>query len=163
MSFALGSPKLDTTLWMPDQCWIEGKNCLPPATGDAVANAAQILLASFATRARYWLKCNLLFTTTCKSFPAKLHSSQSPACTGHGAIPPQLQGSAFPFIQLHESPLLSFLPSITVPLNGSTTIRCINHSQFSIICKDRLKFTYAWHKLIILCQPHQGLSSSLDI
>lgn len=30
----------------------------------------------------------------------------------------------------------------------------------SIICNDRLKFTYVWHKLIILCQPHWDLSTS---
>lgn len=126
MSFVLGSPKLDTTFQMSDQCWIEGKNHLPPATGDAFANVAQILLASFATRACYWLKCNLLFTVTCKAFPAKLLSSQSSPsmywCLG--LFLPSCRALHFPlfnFMSLLSSHFSHLLRSLWMAAQLSTT------------------------------------------
>jgi len=52
----------------------------------------------------------------------------------HGVIPPQVQGLAFPFADLQRTPVHPFLQPVWVPLNGSTTSWCVNHSsQFCII------------------------------
>lgn len=158
-SFVLGTPKLDTTLQVSDQCWNKEKELPPSSYWWCICwNAAQVLLCFFAKG----FTCNLLFTMTCKSFPAKLPSSPQ-LVPVHEAIPSQWWGSAFPLVQVPESPLFSFLSPIKVPLHDSTTIWCINHSHVSIICTDRPKFTCAWHKLVVSCQPYQGLSASLGI
>lgn len=40
----------------------------------------------------------------------------------HEVIPPQVQKSAFPFVELHETPISPFFQPVKVPLNSSTTI-----------------------------------------
>lgn len=124
----------------------EGKNSIPPAAGVAFPSAIQVLLASFDAGVRCSsATCCLLgpagpFLWSC--FPA------SPSPWIQGVIPPQLQGSAFPLVELYKAPLFPFLACAEVPVNGSTALWCINHSPFSIICKATLKFTYAWHMLL---------------
>lgn len=54
----------------------------------------------------------------------------------HAVVPPWVQDSAFPFVELHEVPLCPLLQPVKVPLNSSTHNCCINHcSQFCIIWK----------------------------
>lgn len=53
-----------------------------------------------------------------------------------GVAPPQVQGFAFPLVELHEAPVSTFLKLVEVLLDGSTTLRGISHScQFCLICK----------------------------
>jgi len=53
-----------------------------------------------------------------------------------GVIPSQVQGFAFPLLRLHEIPRSPLRQAVKVPLNVSTTLRCIGHSlQFCISCE----------------------------
>ena len=54
----------------------------------------------------------------------------------HRVVPPQVQDSAFPFVELQEVPFCWFLQPFVVSVNGSTPSCCINHSfQFRIFWK----------------------------
>lgn len=82
-SLVLENPELDTRLQVgPHQCWAEGKSRLPQPAGNAFLDAAQILSASFATRAHCCLIFNLS-TRPSMSFSGKLFSRWfASACSG---------------------------------------------------------------------------------
>lgn len=82
VSHVLGIPELDTGLQMvPHRCWLEGQDHVPQPAGSAFPDAAQTLLAAFATRAH----CCLIFSLSTRpspSFSAQLLSGWiAPACT----------------------------------------------------------------------------------
>lgn len=86
-----------------------------------------ILLVAFATRANYWLMVNLLSIQTTKSL-----SDSQLVRTQHilvlGAVPPQGQGFALPFVDLQEILVGLFLQPAMVSLNDCTLTWCICHS-----------------------------------
>lgn len=65
---------------VPHQCWLEGQDHVPQLAGNAFPDAAQTLLATFATRAH----CCLIFSLSTKpslSFSTQLLSTWiAPAC-----------------------------------------------------------------------------------
>jgi len=54
----------------------------------------------------------------------------------HGVVPPLVQDSALPIVDLHQVPVSLVLRPVKNPLNGSTTLWRINHSSsFGVISK----------------------------
>lgn len=91
------------------------------------------LLAFFTARMRCWLMFNFMFTRTPRSSSTNLLSSPSvPSTYWCGGYFLQLRDFAFPFAELHKTPVGPFV----VPVSGVTTIWCINYSSwFCIIWK----------------------------
>lgn len=87
----------------------------------------KIPLAFFSARAHWWLMFNTVPIRT-PSLPAKLLSSwAAPVCTGAWGCSSLASGILF--IELHEVVLSLFLQLVKVPLDGSTTLRCISYSS----------------------------------
>jgi len=47
----------------------------------------------------------------------------------HVVVPPQVQDFAHPIVELYEVSVSPLLQLVKVPLNGSITLWCINHSS----------------------------------
>lgn len=66
--------------------------------------------------------------------------SSQPVLVVSAVICPQGYDSVFPLIAIHGVSVSPFLHLFKVPLNGCTTIWCINHSHFCIItCMIQVK------------------------
>lgn len=78
--------------------------------------------------------------------------SQPPACTGVKGYISFVTGLFITLISLYwnsQDSSLPFFPCAKVPLNGSTTTCCSNHSyQFSVFCRFILKPMFARHMLL---------------
>ncbi|PKU41106.1 hypothetical protein llap_8596 [Limosa lapponica baueri] len=96
-----------------------------------------MVLNFFTTRTLCWLMVSLLsWDSQALLCRASFQPVSLQPMLVHGVIPPQRQGFAVPFVELHEVPLCTFLHPVEITLNGNTTIHCINNSfQFCIITK----------------------------
>lgn len=96
------------------------------------------LFTFFAARAYCWYVFNLLFSREIKMFfcKAAFHLVSPQHNLVHGIVSLQLQGSAFPLVELHEFPVGPFLQPVEVPLDGSASIWYVKYSfQLCIACK----------------------------
>jgi len=73
-------------------------------------------LAFYITSARCWLMFNLVSIKTPRAFSAKLLPKlDSTQCAlVPGAVPPQVQDFAFPFVEFHEVPVSPLLQPVKV-------------------------------------------------
>lgn len=82
------------------------------------------LFTFFAARAYCWCVFNLLSCREIKMFfcKAAFHLISPQHNLVHVVVRLQLQGLAFPLVELHEFPVGPFLQPVEVPLDGSTSI-----------------------------------------
>lgn len=71
----------------------------PWTTGEALSNAAWLLLAAFTIRAHCWLTFHLMPTSSSRTSSAKLLSSQSPLSLLGWVPGAHREGLTFPFVQ----------------------------------------------------------------
>lgn len=118
----LGSPGLDSTLQKrPEQCWAKMKDLLPWPVGSALPNATRRQLSSLQGTLLVYSQLDVYHDPKvlfCK--PA----SQQPVLV-YGVIPPQMQCSAFPFVELLTlKGLLSFPQTVQVALKFFCLLPC---------------------------------------
>ena len=119
----------------PHQRWVEGKDYISQPDSNALPNAAQNIFNVFCGKGTLLTHIQLgvhqvLF---CK---AAFHLGGPQHILVCEVVLPQVQDFTLPLVEFHEVLVSLFLQPVKVPLDGTTTLRCISHSfQFCVIYK----------------------------